>query len=129
MAVLPRIARLPGAVWLSVAAMAIQTLLPLFIGITIVALEHGHQGHAALHRPHAEQIPSPEPRHGDDHPGGLHSGCILCLGLQAAGAFLLPTVAAPAPAVGTGSVEAVQQRGIERLGSPAAYASRAPPSI
>jgi hypothetical protein len=111
----------------------LQAALPLFLAFAVVA--HGHAGGieaphgSAIHPLHAGHAPgSPLPP--AQHPGHQHAHCILCQGLQAAGPATLPSaLALAAPPGDVAAPAATAPTALRVFGSPAAYISRAPPSI
>lgn len=122
------------AVWLGLAGIAVQALLPLLLAVTIVAGEHhgmaGDGPRSAIHAHHAQAALPGAVRH--DAPAGphspLHPHCILCLGVQASGPLVLPAatlVPEPVAAVALDWPAALHGAAAGRV--PANYAARAPP--
>ncbi len=127
------LARLRAVVYLGLAAIGLQATLPLFLALSIARVEHADATDAAdrsaIHRQHAHH-PLGSPHHPTDHPGHQHANCILCQGLQASGPATLPSAFALALPLGEPAEHsAPEPTAFRLLGSPAAYASRAPPSI
>jgi hypothetical protein len=126
------LARLPMAAWLGIAGVGVQAVLPLFLAFAIASVDHldGTAGaHSAIHQHHADHAPGSQHKPGGHHEH-QHASCILCQGLQAAGPVTLPAavvVALPVGAIAVDPSAAPSAPLIPR--PPAAYASRAPPSI
>jgi hypothetical protein len=127
------LARLRAAVYLGIAGIGLQAALPLFLAFSIASVERAsgidYAGRSAIHRQHADHS-SGSPHHPTHHSGHQHTNCILCQGLQAAGTATLPTALALTLPLGELAGRTTPEPTIFHVfGSPAAYASRAPPSI
>ena len=121
------VVRLPIAAWLGIAGIGVQAMLPLFLAFAIAAAEHPGEPRPALHPHHASHDPAPGSAPAGHH-GDRHAGCILCLGLQAAGPVTLPAALAIAPLPrGAAIVPPAEASASAKAGSRAFYASRAPP--
>jgi hypothetical protein len=126
------LASLRAAVWLGIAGMGVQAALPLFLAFAITSDERvdgmDDAGRSAIHR-HVDHPPG-SPHHPGHRPRHQHSHCILCQGLQAGGPATLPSALALAVPLGEFAERAAAAPTAFRVfGSPAAYVSRAPPSI
>jgi hypothetical protein len=124
--------------FLGLAALYVQTLLPLVVALSVPSLQAterhaashaGHQAHLARlgvgH--HEPAIPGP-----DKHPAhhASHGDCVLCLGLQLAGAAALPTLPPlPIPSQSRAVFAATGSATGITAAAPVHYASRAPPQI
>jgi hypothetical protein len=127
------LARLRAAVYLGIVGIGVQAALPLFLAFTIASVERvggmDDAGRSAIHRQHADHAPG-SPHHPTHHSGHQHAHCILCQGLQASGPATLPSALALALPLGELAERTAAAPTMLRVfGSPAAYVSRAPPSI
>ncbi len=126
---LSHLARLPMAAWLGIVGIGVQAALPLFLAFAIatadrVAIADGTL--SAIHPEHGDQAPAH--RHTPPAPHSVHVNCVLCQGHHAAGPATLPTaVVLLAPAEAPGAHAPGRTTALHVRGSPAAYASRAPP--
>jgi hypothetical protein len=111
--------------------MGAPTALALFLGFAVTAVQHADgsdTGSSVIHR-HASHSPT-APHHPAHDSGHQHKNCILCQALQAAGPATLPNEIALVLWHGESAKSAAATATTFRiLGSPAAYVSRAPPSI
>ena len=127
------LARLPVAAWFGIVAMGAQAALPLFLAYALASLGHAGEveepGRSAIHQQHADHAPG-MPHPPAHHSGHQHAHCILCQGLQATGPATLPSAFAYVVPLGDVAEHAAAASTTFRVAaSPAAYVSRAPPSI
>jgi Protein of unknown function (DUF2946) len=130
---LRRLRRNGIAAWLGLLALAVQAFLPVHLAAAMSAsATGGPEAHVLHHQPHAllaHHLPHRSPL---DHSHAGHIACPLCTALHGAGvgAATLPgTVAAQLPNADAGFI-VLRAADLDRPASrPAAYLSRAPPSI
>lgn len=128
---LTRLARSPEAMALAIVGAGLQAALPLFLAFAIAIANRAEAtdaGGAAISSALCQHTPAPHdpPVQQQQHA----TCCILCQGLHAAGSLALPaSVALLLPTSDTHSHANASQPVLFTRGSPAAYISRAPPSI
>lgn len=125
------LARLPMAAWLGIAGMGVQAALPLFLAFAVASADRMDMAggpQSAIHPHHTDHVPGHHRHNPADH--HRHANCTLCQGLHAAGPFTLPAamaVVAPHSERRSGMADTPAAEYVR--GSPASYASRAPPAI
>jgi hypothetical protein len=125
--ILAVIARFRLAAWFGMAAMAAPAVLPFVLAVAMASPGCGEVAarSSAIHAEHADHAPA-----APHHPTHPHTGCILCQGMHAAGTAMLPgAVALSLPSATAPPNHPDTSAHVPSLGSPAAYLSRAPPSI
>jgi hypothetical protein len=126
---LSHLARMPMAVWLGIVGIGVQAALPLFLAFAIASADRvaiAETTLSAIHPEHGDQAPSH--RHTPLAPNPEHLNCVLAQGHHAASPVALPAVLvllSPGELVGTHATAGTPA--LYRRGSPASYASRAPP--
>jgi hypothetical protein len=124
--------RLRLAVWLGIVGIGVQAALPL-VAAAILSVEHEADATGAVSaiHPHAHQSghASGAPHDPVHHPGHIHANCVLCQGLQASGPVALPAAVGLAAPRCAAAAPHLAQAALAVSRAPAAYSSRAPPSI
>ncbi len=130
---LRRLRRNGLAAWFGLLALAVQAFIPVHLATAMAASGGGVDAtdavHHQMHAPLAHHLPRGTPL---DHSHAGHIACPLCAALHGAGAgtaTLAATTALPLPA-DIGCFLALPVADLDQPASrPAAYLSRAPPSL
>lgn len=123
------LARLPMAAWLGIVGIGAQAALPLFLAFAVASADHiaiADGALSAIHPEHGDQAPAH--RHTPLAPLSQHVSVVLGPGHHAAGPVMLPaTLVFPRRGEQGRAYASVATEARHLRGSPASYASRAPP--
>jgi hypothetical protein len=121
---------MPMAAWLGIVGIGAQAALPLLLAFAIATADRigiADGALSAIHPEHGDQAPAHPHQPPAQHT--QHVNCALCQGHHAVGPLTLPTalvLTVPSGRPGAHLPDATAAH--YASGSPAAYASRAPPS-